>query len=146
VKADIHPPSTDELSRIGVAGPTSLLDPFDQLIAGKGYANRSEAFRDLMREALIKQTVANPNTEVVGTVTLVYDHHIRQLNDRLIGMQHDHFSQIISSVHVHLDHDSCLEVVILRGKGLDVQRIPDSLIATKGVRHGQLIVTTSGAA
>jgi CopG family transcriptional regulator, nickel-responsive regulator len=136
----------DELSRIGVAVPTSLLDPFDALIAQKGYANRSEAFRDLMRDALIRQIVANPQTTVVGTVTLVYDHHVRQLNDRLIGMQHDHFSQIISSVHVHLDHDSCLEVVILRGRAVEVQRIADSLIATKGVRHGQLSVTASSVA
>lgn len=76
-------------------------------------------------------------------MTLVYDHHVRQLNDRLVGMQHDHFGQIVSTIHVHLDHDSCLEVLILRGRAGDVQRIADSLIATKGVRHGKLTVTTS---
>jgi CopG family transcriptional regulator, nickel-responsive regulator len=131
-----------ELSRIGVAVPTLLLDQFDRLIAEKGYANRSEAFRDLMRESLIAQTIGDPGTEVVGTVTLVYDHHVRQLNDRLTGMQHDHFEQIVSTTHIHLDHHNCLEVLILRGKAAEVRRIADSLIATKGIRHGKLTLTT----
>jgi CopG family nickel-responsive transcriptional regulator len=134
-----------ELSRIGVAVPTLLLDQFDRLIAEKGYANRSEAFRDLMRESLIAQTIGDPETEVVGTVTLVYDHHVRQLNDRLTGMQHDHFEQIVSTIHVHLDHHNCLEVLILRGNAINVRRIADSLIATKGIRHGKLTLTTTKA-
>ena len=131
-----------ELSRIGVAVPASLLDQFDRLIAEKGYANRSEAFRDLMRESLIAQTIGDPETEVVGTVTLIYDHHVRQLNDRLTGMQHDHFEQIVSTTHIHLDRHNCLEVLILRGHAVNVRRIADSLIATKGIRHGKLTLTT----
>jgi CopG family nickel-responsive transcriptional regulator len=140
-----EPPSTaeTELSRIGVAVPTSLLDQFDRMITEKGYANRSEAFRDLMRESLIAQTIGDPGTEVVGTVTLVYDHHVRQLNDRLTGMQHEHFEQIVSTTHIHLDHHNCLEVLILRGNAADVRRIADSLIATKGIRHGKLTLTTT---
>ena len=135
----------DGLSRIGVAVPTSLLDPFNRLIEEKGYANRSEAFRDLMRDALIERTVASPDTEVVGTLTLVYNHHVRQLNDRLVGMQHNHYRQIVTSLHVHLDHDNCLEVIILRGRANDVQQIADSLIAAKGIRHGKLTLTTARA-
>ena len=131
-----------ELSRIGVAVPASLLERFDRLIAGKGYANRSEAFRDLMRESLLAQNLADPAAEVVGTVTLVYDHHVRQLNDRLTGMQHDHFEQIVSTTHIHLDHHNCLEVLILRGNAVEVRQIADSLIATKGIRHGKLTLTT----
>jgi CopG family nickel-responsive transcriptional regulator len=140
-----RPPSASEteLSRIGVAVPASLLDQFDRMIAEKGYANRSEAFRDLMRESLIAQTIGDPRTEVVGTLTLVYDHHVRQLNDRLTGMQHDHFEQIVSTTHIHLDHHNCLEVLILRGKAPDVRRIADSLIATKGIRYGKLTLTTT---
>jgi len=143
VKAYIPKSSSDDLSRIGVALPTLLLGSFDKLIAQKGYVNRSEAFRDLIRDTLIKHSAANPNVEVVGTVMLVYDHHVRHLNDRLVGMQHNHFSQIISTLHVHLDRDSCLEVVLLLGKQVDVQRIAESLIATKGVRHGHLSLTTA---
>jgi CopG family nickel-responsive transcriptional regulator len=96
-----------------------------------------------MRESLIAQTIGDPGTEVVGTVTLVYDHHVRQLNDRLTGMQHEHFEQIVSTTHIHLDHHNCLEVLILRGNAADVRRIADSLIATKGIRHGKLTLTTT---
>ena len=90
-------------------------------------------------------SVGDLRGEAVGTLTLVYDHHIRQLNDRLVGMQHDHHDQIVSTIHVHLDHHSCLEVVILRGNAKDIQHIADSLIATKGVRHGKLTLTTATA-
>lgn len=134
-----------ELSRIGVAIPEKLLEDFDRLISKRGYANRSEAFRDLIRDELIGETVAQPAQEVVGTLTLVYDHHVRQLGDRLTEMQHAHHHQIISTLHVHLDHDNCLEVLVLRGRSTDVQRIADQLIAAKGVRHGRLTLTTGKA-
>ncbi|MGA7236501.1 MAG: nickel-responsive transcriptional regulator NikR [Bryobacteraceae bacterium] len=138
-------PLDDELNRIGIAVPASLLEQFDRLIEKKGYGSRSEACRDLMRDALIEDSVGDLRGEAVGTLTLVYDHHIRQLNDRLVGMQHDHHDQIVSTIHVHLDHHSCLEVVILRGNAKDIQHIADSLIATKGVRHGKLTLTTATA-
>ena len=140
-----EPEVNDELSRIGIAVPASLLDAFNQLIEEKGYENRSEAFRDLMRDALIERTVSGPESDVVGTLTLVYDHHVRQLHNRLVGMQHSHHHQIVSTIHVHLDHDNCLEVIILRGKAKEVQRIADSLIAAKGIRHGKLTMTTAQA-
>lgn len=132
-----------ELRRIGIAIPDDLLTVFDQLIDRRGYTNRSEAFRDLMRDALLQETVSKSKEEVVGTLTLVYDHNVRQLSDRLVKQQHDHHHQIISTLHVHLDHDNCLEVLILRGSAGDVQHIADGLIAAKGVRHGKLTLTTA---
>lgn len=130
-----------ELARIGVAIDSDLLDKFDELIARRGYANRSEAFRDLIREELIAQSWESPESLVIGTVTLVYDHHVRQLSDRLIDMQHDHHHLILSTLHVHLDHDNCLEVLVVKGKADHVRKIADALISTKGVKHGRLVIT-----
>lgn len=134
-----------DLSRIGVAIDASLLEKFDQLISGRGYTNRSEAFRDLIRDELIRQDWESPEAQVVGTVTLVYDHHVRQLSERLTNLQHDHHHNILSTLHVHLDHDNCLEVLIVKGKSATVRKIADALIATKGVKHGRLTITTTGA-
>ncbi len=134
-----------ELSRIGVAIDSKLLQKFDDLIARRGYTNRSEAFRDLIRDALIEKTAERGDSIVVGTVTLVYDHHVRMLSDRLTEMQHDHYRIVLSALHVHLDHDNCLEVLVLKGKASAVQKIADALISTKGVKHGRLTITTSGA-
>lgn len=130
-----------DLARIGVAIDEDLLKRFDAFNARRGYTNRSEAFRDLIRNALIEDKAAAPDSEVVGTLTLVYDHHVRMLQERLTHMQHEHFSEIISTLHVHLDHHHCLEVLVLRGKSSRVRQIADRLIATKGVRHGQLTLT-----
>jgi CopG family transcriptional regulator, nickel-responsive regulator len=132
-----------ELCRIGVAIPQDLLQQFDKLIEQRGYATRSEAFRDMIRDDLIQQTVTVPNQEVVGTLTLVYDHHVRQLSDKLNEMQHDHYHQVVSTLHVHLDHSNCLEVLILRGRSADVQHIADKLIAAKGIHHGKLTLTAT---
>jgi CopG family nickel-responsive transcriptional regulator len=134
-----------ELSRIGVAIDSDLLEKFDRLIAQRGYTNRSEAFRDLIRDELVQKIAESPESNVVGTVTLVYDHHVRMLNDKLIDMQHEAYRAILSTLHVHLDHDNCLEVLVVRGKAGAVQKIADALIATKGVKHGRLSITTSGA-
>ena len=134
-----------ELSRIGVAIDSDLLEKFDQYIGQRGYTNRSEAFRDLIREALIEKTAGKPDSIVVGTLTLVYDHHVRLLSDRLTAMQHDHFHLVLSTLHVHLDHHNCLEVLVVKGKAKNVQKIADGLISTKGVKHGRLTLTTSGA-
>jgi CopG family nickel-responsive transcriptional regulator len=133
------------LSRIGVAIDSDLLLKFDELIARRGYTNRSEAFRDLARDALIEQSASRPDATVVGTVTLVYDHHVRMLSERLTEMQHEHFHNVLSTLHVHLDHDHCLEVLVLKGKSSAVRKMADALISTKGVRHGRLTITTSGA-
>lgn len=133
-----------ELSRIGVAIDSDLLERFDALIAGRGYTNRSEAFRDLIREQLVTTAWEKPDSKVVGTVTLVYDHHVRMLNEKLTGMQHDHYHQILSTLHVHLDHDNCLEVLVVKGKAREVKKIADALISTKGVKHGVLTITATG--
>jgi CopG family nickel-responsive transcriptional regulator len=133
------------LSRIGVAIDSALLQKFDALIGRRGYTNRSEAFRDLIRDALIEQTAARPDSIVMGTLTLVYDHHVRMLSERLTEMQHQHFHNVLSTLHVHLDHDHCLEVLVLKGKASAVQKMADALISTKGVQHGRLTITTAGA-
>jgi CopG family nickel-responsive transcriptional regulator len=133
-----------ELSRIGVAIDSSLLDQFDKLIEQRGYTNRSEAFRDLIRDELVEKTWESPDSQVVGTVTLVYDHHVRMLNEKLTSIQHDFHHSILSTLHVHLDHDNCLEVLVVRGKSAEVRKVADVLISTKGVKHGRLTSTTTG--
>jgi CopG family nickel-responsive transcriptional regulator len=132
------------LSRIGVAIDSDLLDQFDKLIGRRGYTNRSEAFRDLIRGDLVEQTWESPDADVVGTITLVYDHHVRMLSEKLTGIQHDYHHNILSTLHVHLDHDNCLEVLVVRGKSAAVRKVADALISTKGVKHGQLTITTTG--
>ena len=134
-----------ELSRIGVAIDADLLKKFDRLIARKGYTNRSEAFRDLIRGELVDQAAEEPDREVVGTVTIVYDHHVRLLNEKLTALQHDFHQNILSTLHVHLDHDNCLEVLIVKGKAGEVKRIADVLASIKGVKHGKLTTSTTGA-
>jgi len=132
------------LSRIGVAIDADLLDKFDRLITQRGYTNRSEAFRDLIRDELVEKTWESPESQVVGTVTLVYDHHVRMLNEKLTDIQHDYHHSILSTLHVHLDHDHCLEVLVVRGKSVEVRKVADVLISTKGVKHGRLTITTTG--
>ena len=134
-----------DLARIGVAIDSDLLAKFDQLIGQRGYTNRSEAFRDLIRDELVEKSWESPESDVVGTVTLVYDHHVRMLSDKLMDMQHDYHRNIISTLHVHLDHDNCLEVLIVKGKASQVQKVAGALISTKGVKHGRLTITTTGA-
>jgi CopG family nickel-responsive transcriptional regulator len=134
-----------DLARIGVAIDSFLLRKFDRLIEQRGYTNRSEAFRDMIREELVQESWESPDAEVVGTVTLVYDHHVRLLSEKLTDIQHDHHRNILSTLHVHLDHDNCLEVIVVKGKAKSVQKIADGLISTKGVKHGYLTLTTTGA-
>src|SRR6476619_2806080 len=133
------------LSRLRVAIDSELLEKFDLLISKRGYTTRSEAFRALIRDELVQKAWQSPEAQVVGTVTLVYDHHVRMLNEKLTDLQHDHHKSILSTLHVHLDHDNCLEVLVVKGKANDVQKIADALISTKGVKHGRLTITTSGA-
>lgn len=130
------------LSRIGVSLDANLLQRFDQFIAEKGYDNRSEAFRDLIRDRLVGSAVVGANVIVVGTVTLIYDHHTRLLPEKLTDLQHEHHEIIISTLHAHLDDENCLEVVVLRGKSKEVQKLADRLISTKGVQHGRLVMSS----
>ncbi|TAJ09674.1 MAG: nickel-responsive transcriptional regulator NikR [Nitrospirae bacterium] len=132
-----------KLVRFGVSLDHHLLDDFDRLIAGKNYATRSEALRDLIRDNLVGQEW-DENKDTVGTITLVYDHHVRDLTEKLTDIQHDYQRLILSAMHVHLDHAHCLEVLAVRGKGREIRKIADRLIATKGVKHGKLTMTTTG--
>ena len=132
-----------KLVRFGVSLDRHLLDDFDRLIAGKNYTTRSEALRDLIRDNLVGQEW-DENKDTVGTITLVYDHHVRDLTEKLTDIQHDYQRLILSAMHVHLDHAHCLEVLAVRGKGREIRKIADRLIATKGVKHGKLTMTTTG--
>ncbi len=134
-----------ELSRIGVAIDSDLLARFDELIAKRSYSNRSEAFRDMIREELVENAWESPDRDVIGTVTMVYDHHVRMLSDRLIEMQHEHHDLVLSTLHVHLDHRNCLEVVVVKGKASRILQLSDALISTKGVKHGRLTITSTGS-
>ncbi len=131
------------LARIGVAIDADLLEQFDDYLAKRNYANRSEGFRDLIRDALITERTEKPNQPAVGTLTLVYDHHTRSLSEKLTAMQHDHADLVVSTLHVHLDHHNCLEVLVLRGPAGRIRQLAEGIIATKGVQHGRLTITTA---
>jgi CopG family transcriptional regulator, nickel-responsive regulator len=131
-----------DLSRTGVSIDSDLLDEFDRFIEKQGYTNRSEAFRDLIRDRLVSTDVKAPNAEVVGSITLIYDHHSRLLPEKLADIQHQHHGEIISTVHAHLDHDTCLEVVVVKGKSKHIQQLADLLVSIKGVQHGRLVMSS----
>ncbi|ABQ24980.1 nickel-responsive transcriptional regulator NikR [Geotalea uraniireducens] len=133
-----------ETIRFGISIDETLLESFDKLIDQKGYMNRSEAIRDLIRASLVELKWEAGEEETVGTVTLVYNHHVRDLSDKLTEHQHTHHDQIISALHVHLDAHNCLEVLVVRGKAREVKQIADELIGVKGVKHGKLVMTTTG--
>lgn len=136
---------TAELARFSVAMPEDLLIRFDGYVARRGLAkNRSEVVRDLVRDALIAEEAELPGTEVMGTLTIVFNHHAHDVQDKLHHIQHSHFGIIVSTTHVHLDEDNCLEVIILRGETTDVRDVADIILGTKGVKNGGLVVTTTG--
>lgn len=129
------------LSRIGIALDSDLLGRFDRSIAKRGYTNRSEAFRDLIRDQLVAERTASPGATVVGTITLIYDHHAHGVTEKLTELQHAQHDLVVSTSHAHLDHDSCLEVLIVRGKAAQVEGLAGRLIGLKGVQHGRLVMT-----
>lgn len=134
-----------QLVRFGVAMEPALLDRFDALVSRRGIAtNRSEAIRGLVREALVDAEWEDATGEIVGTVTMVFDHHASDLSERLDSLQHAHHDKIVSTLHVHLDAHNCLEVLVIRGTSKDVSAIADALLGTKGVKHGKLVTTTTG--
>jgi len=133
----------EKTTRFGVSIPSRLLERFDEVVDEKGYGNRSEAIRDLIRDLLVEAEWES-DEETVGTVTLVYDHHVKELSEELNSIQHDMGDAIISSLHVHLNHDMCLEVVVVRGKSTRIRKMADRLIGTKGVVHGKLTAATVG--
>jgi CopG family nickel-responsive transcriptional regulator len=133
-----------EITRFGVSIDSQLIKKFDALIGRKGYATRSEAIRDMIRETLVEQEWESGEHETVGTITIVYNHHTRELEHALTDMQHKSFHQIVSTLHVHLDAHNCLEVLVVKGKSQEIRKIADRLIGTKGVKHGKLTTTTTG--
>ena len=136
---------SSELVRFSVAMPEDLLMSFDAFVARRGLAkNRSEVVRDLVRDALVNDAIELPGTEVMGTLTIVFNHHASDVQEKLHTIQHSHFGMIVSTTHVHLDEDTCLEVIILRGETIDVRDIADQILGTKGVRNGGLVITTTG--
>jgi len=133
-----------EAVRFGVSIHPELQRKFDALIEAKGYQNRSEAIRDLIRKFLVEQEWQD-DEEIIGTVTIVYNHHTRELPDTVTEFQHQHYRSILSSLHVHLDVENCLEVIVLRGRAGEIRRFADRLIGTKGIKHGTLSGTTTGS-
>ncbi|MBE7561111.1 nickel-responsive transcriptional regulator NikR [bacterium] len=133
----------DELKRFGISIPGDLLSRFDELIERRGYSNRSEALRDLMREDLGRERV-HSNQPVVGVISLVYDHHTRELTEKLTSLQHDHTESIISTMHVHLSHHDCLEVIVMRGRARQIEELADRMAAIKGVKFGRCVLAGMG--
>jgi CopG family nickel-responsive transcriptional regulator len=132
----------DKLTRFGVSMDNKLLMKFDQLIAKKGYFTRSEAIRDLVREKFVEESVVDSNKILFGVLTIVYDHHQRELDEKLKEFQHDNFKSIVSTTHIHINHHDCLEVIILKDKNFKITKIADKLISYKGVKHGKLVLTS----
>ena len=134
-----------KLVRFGVAMDEELLGRFDELVARRGTgANRSEAVRDLVRDSLVDEQWEAPDEEIVGTITMVFDHHVNDLAEKLDSLQHAHHDKVVSSMHVHLDAHNCLEVIVVRGPSGAVRTIAEALLGTKGVKHGKLVTTTTG--
>ena len=134
----------EEIVRFGVSMEKNLLESFDGIILKKGYTNRSEALRDLVRDHLVEEEWKVEKKEMIGTITIVYNHHTRGLSDILIDLQHHFHNLIISTMHLHMDEDNCLEVLVVKGMVDKVKSIADKLISTRGVKHGKLTMTTTG--
>ena len=133
-----------KVQRIGVSLEPKLLEWFDKRISSEGYTNRSEALRDLIRQKMVDEQWQMDDEECVAAVTLVYDHH-GEIGHKLTQIQHDSLVNIVSTLHVHIDHDNCLEVIVLRGSGKYIQQIGNKMISQRGVKHGKIITTTTGA-
>ena len=131
------------LIRFGISAEEDLIQSFDELSADRGYGNRSEALRDLMRDALVQSRIKvyPEEAQVIASLTLVYDHHARELSDRMAAIQHDHHGLVISVLHVHISHDDCMEIIAMQGKAGEVRHLADALLSLKGVKHGRLFTT-----
>jgi len=132
-----------DLIRTGVSIEQDLLNKFDKLIAKRGYGNRSEALRDLIREMLVSEEV-NDNKQVVATLSMIYDHHRPELSKKLTEAQHHHHHNVLAATHVHLDEKNCLEVVIMKGPAGEVKHLADHMLSMRGVKHGKLVMTSTG--
>ena len=121
--------------------PDDLLAHFDDVIAAQGYANRSEAIRDMVRDYLVRREWSKPQGQVIGSIMIVYDHHTRELESKLVELQHNHLANIRCTTHVHLDDDNCVEVMVVDGDAAAVRSLADQIISVRGVKHGQLTCT-----
>jgi CopG family nickel-responsive transcriptional regulator len=131
------------LMRFGVSMDEQVLKALDEIVEQRHYSNRSEAIRDLVRGEQVREDWEEGKGPVVGTLTLVYDHHVSEVNERLVNLQHDHEHMVHSTMHVHLSHRMCLEVIVLRGKPREIRDLADRLIAARGVKHGRLTATAA---
>jgi CopG family nickel-responsive transcriptional regulator len=134
----------DKIERVGVSLDKPLLAEFDELIGRQGYTNRSEAIRDLIRNRLSEDKLAEPSAAAVAGVFLVYDHHAANLTDKLLKLQHNHLLHVIASTHVHLDHHNCLEVIMLKGKVKDIEALANNIAALKGVKLSKVNLMAAG--
>ncbi len=134
----------EELARFGVSIPRQLLEAFDAYLEKKHYANRSEAIRDLIRQKLVEEEWKESQEEVAGVITYLYDHHKRELVEKLLDLQHDYYERIITTQHLHVDHERCLEIVLVKGKANEIKELADRIQALKGVLHVNLALTTLG--
>ncbi len=135
----------DKIERIGVSLESELLEAFDGLIAQKGYKNRSEAIRDLIRTELSRERVEDPHASALGVVLLVYDHHVTKLTEKLLHLQHTHLLHTISSLHVHLDHHHCLEIIVLKGEVSKINLVGEQMVSLKGVKLGRVNLVSTDA-
>ncbi len=133
----------DHLIRTGISLEDELLKTFDEVIGRKGYRNRSEAIRDLIRDLLVSEE-ADKNKVIVGTLTIVYDHHRPNLTEKLIDAQHRAGGRVLATTHVHLDHHNCLEVLIMKGRSGAIRAFADGILSLRGVKHGRLVITSTG--
>ena len=129
------------VERVGVSFEPELLSKFDKLIKKKGYTNRSEAVRDLVRKSIIESEIESEEGEVIGTFTMIYDHDVGDVTNRLQHLQHHHISEITSTTHIHVDEHTCLEVIVVGGKAKNIRKLADNIKAIKGVKHGELVIT-----
>lgn len=132
------------LKRFGVSLEQDLLAQFDGLLLSQGYSNRSEAIRDLIRDALVKKEWLKEDVETAGVVIIVYNHHLHELSKKVTDIQHKDFGKVVSTLHVHLDEHNCLEVILLKGKAKEIKPLANTLISTRGVKFGQFVPATSG--
>ncbi|MBC8094693.1 MAG: nickel-responsive transcriptional regulator NikR [Akkermansiaceae bacterium] len=135
---------SESVTRFSVSLPAPLARALDGMAEEKGYDNRSLAIADMIRAHLVEHRQQKGAAEIAGSITLVYDHHRHHLQDLLTDLQHDHREVILSSLHVHLDHDNCLEILAVRGKATQIKKLADEMIAAKGVKHGKLTITSTG--
>ena len=136
---------TEKVTRFGVSVESELLGRFDRILRRRHYTNRSQAIRDLIRHELIGKEWEDSNTEVIGTVSMVYDHHVRGLTQRLVSLQHEYTGRIVAATHVHMDHHNCLEVLIMRGRGREISDLVKRIRSIRGVKHATLSMTTTGS-